>query len=326
MRKNIQYFYKLCLVLIVIGLINIWCICWPISAQPINDNARNKQVINSIKLETEKLLQPIPKQQQNCLKKQKYCKMGNSIFPFYRATNYLFWSDFFQDSRLNKFGNAKTKTWLSGDLHVDNFGTFDNDEGEVIFDLNDFDESVIADYQYDLWRLATSIILASNENNLLDQSQQAEVIDNLSESYLDTLASYTGNDDEKKIYFTNSNTNKHLKKLLKKAQEKTRQDLLNKWTKIDQNNQRKFDLSSEKLALPCAIKEQIKYQILVYSQPIAKKLDYQNNFFQVKDIARRLNAGLGSLGTPRYSVLIEGKTDQLDDDLILDIKRQSKPI
>ncbi|HNB51839.1 MAG TPA: DUF2252 family protein, partial [Anaerolineales bacterium] len=45
----------------------------------------------------------------------------------------------------------------------------------------------------------------------------------------------------------------------------------------------------------------------------------------VKDFAIRLNAGTGSLGTPRYYLLIEGKTDHPQDDVILDLKRQTKP-
>jgi len=40
----------------------------------------------------------------------------------------------------------------------------------------------------------------------------------------------------------------------------------------------------------------------------------------VKDVALRLHAGVGSLGVPRYYVLIEGSTTSLDDDVILDVK------
>ncbi|ACK67548.1 conserved hypothetical protein [Rippkaea orientalis PCC 8801] len=325
MNKLIKIFPKLFLVFIIIGLLNIWGIGSKTLAEPINNNQRTEQIVKSIESDTAKLLEGMPQQEQDCLKAQKYCKMGEAIFPFYRATNHLFWSDFAQDSRLNQFGNPKTKTWLSGDLHIDNFGSYANDKGEVIFDLNDFDESMVADYQYDLWRLATSIILASNQGNLLSPSEQEQVIEELSESYLNTLASYQGNDDETKIYFTQKNTSNPVKKLLEKAQKQTQEELLNEWTTVE-NNQRKFDLSNSKLGSPCDLQDTIKAQINAYSQPIIQTLNYDKTFFTIKDIARRLNAGLGSLGTPRYYVLIEGKTSNLDDDLLLDIKRQYKPI
>src|SRR5690606_7049812 len=48
-------------------------------------------------------------------------------------------------------------------------------------------------------------------------------------------------------------------------------------------------------------------------------------YFTIKDIAGRVNAGMGSLGTPRYYVLIEGAGGGAGDDRILDVKRQAEP-
>ena len=45
----------------------------------------------------------------------------------------------------------------------ENFGTSDNAFGQIIENINDFDESVIADFQFDVWRMATSVILSSAE-------------------------------------------------------------------------------------------------------------------------------------------------------------------
>jgi uncharacterized protein (DUF2252 family) len=49
------------------------------------------------------------------------------------------------------------------------------------------------------------------------------------------------------------------------------------------------------------------------------------DYFAVKDIARRLDAGIGSLGVRRYYMLIEGPTASHDDDIILDVKQQGTP-
>ncbi len=293
-------------------------------AQPINNSERSQQVLESIELETDSILSGANPQQRQQLKSEKYARMSQSAFTFYRATNSLFWQDFVNDSRLGKFGNAKTKTWILGDCHVDNFGAFNNDKGEIIFDLNDFDESIISDYQYDLWRLATSIILVAKNNSTISKSEQKEIIDSFIETYLDTLASYVGNDDETQIYFTEENSKGRVKETLKKAADKTRQGMLDKWSKVV-DGKRLFKLENKNLGVASEAKTAIESEMLAYGETISGKLNYDPKYFQVKDVAQRLNAGLGSLGTPRYYLLIEGETDDLDDDHILDIKRQSQP-
>ena len=71
--------------------------------------------------------------------------MAESAFTFLRGTAHLFWSDPGADERLSDFGDPRVRGWVQGDLHTDNFGAFDNDRGTVVYDLNDFDEAVLAD-------------------------------------------------------------------------------------------------------------------------------------------------------------------------------------
>ncbi|EAZ92362.1 DUF2252 domain-containing protein [Crocosphaera chwakensis] len=309
---------------IVIILIN-FCL-FPISvlAKGEHNQNKNKEVVEKI--------QEANNQLKNDIKYEKYCRIACAAFPFYRATNYLFWDDFSKDNRFSKFSSEQTNIWISGDLHVDNFGAYHNDENEVIFDLNDFDESVISNYQYDVWRMATSIILSiSNSHtttlNLDEKNQIADVIDKFTESYLDTLAEYQGNNDETKTYFTNKNTEGEIKELIEYAEKKSRNKLLEKWT-IDEKDRKRFKTPKERDILGIASleeKEAITSQMKAYGNTLTGKLEYNENYFKVKDIAPRLKAGLGSLGTPRYYILLEGESDSLEDDRILDIKRQSKP-
>jgi len=62
-----------------------------------------------------------------------------------------------------------------------------------------------------------------------------------------------------------------------------------------------------------------------YDQTLSGDIRYNQQFFYTKDVVRRLSAGTGSLGTPRYYVLIEAATKSANDDCILDIKLQTKP-
>lgn len=263
----------------------------------------------------------------------KFCKMASSPFVFLRGSNHLFWQQYANDPRLTKFGSSKTKIWLQGDLHAENFGAFDNDQGEVVYSVNDFDAAVIADYQFDVWRMAVSIVLVARQNEKLEnkpleitQDQLEEVIDEFAESYLDTLASYRGNDKETQSYFTAKTTKGALSKFLKQtAKKESRVKMLNKWCS-KKNNVRKFNLDDDRLdKVDLAVRKQIEHVIDDYRKTLRGDLKDNRDYFKVKDVAKRLRAGTGSIGTPRYYVLIEAKSDDPDDDRILDVKKQGAP-
>lgn len=92
-------------------------------------------------------------------RKAKFCIMQKSPFRFYRGANHVFFHDF---SRLKEFSPLMRKraheVWISGDLHTENLGSFENGKNEVVYDVNDFDESTVGDYQFDVWRMVTAIV------------------------------------------------------------------------------------------------------------------------------------------------------------------------
>ena len=51
------------------------------------------------------------------------------------------------------------RIWIHGDLHVENFGTYLNSDGRLIFDINDFDEAYLGRFMWDLQRFAASLAL-----------------------------------------------------------------------------------------------------------------------------------------------------------------------
>jgi uncharacterized protein (DUF2252 family) len=256
----------------------------------------------------------------------KYCRMIETPFSFYRGTNHLFWSDLAGDPRFLDFGTTQTWIWLQGDLHTDNFGAFDDDDGQVVYDLNDFDETVIADYQWDVWRMAVSIVLLAEQNGGFSSTVIDNVLDLFSESYLDTIASYRGNDQELGRQFMRSNTYGLLDDFLASVEgENSRALMLDEWT-VRSGGVRIFHLAHPELdPVSAAVRSQIVSQMPSYVATTAGNLGTVSGYFKVKDVAVRLDAGLGSLGTPRYYVLIEGATASQSDDRILDIKRQGAP-
>jgi uncharacterized protein (DUF2252 family) len=254
----------------------------------------------------------------------KYAKLAKSPFRFFRGTNHLFWHDLAKDDRLDEFGNKDTYTWIQGDMHTDNFGAYDNDRGDVVYSINDFDETVLADYQYDVWRMATSIVLVARANDLDDSAD--DLVEAFAESYLDTMASYRGNNDEDEVLFTAENVGQLLADFLAEVEVKrNREKALDRWTTTD-GTDRHFDLENEDLA---ALSEPEREALLAafaeYGDTLSGRRSFDADYFTVKDVARRLNAGTGSFGTPRFYVLIEGDTVAANDDHILDVKRQSAP-
>jgi hypothetical protein len=88
---------------------------------------------------------------------EKWRKMSAGPFPFLRAT-YWRWAETIFDvcPKLKK----APKVLAIGDIHLENFGTWRDDEGRVVWGVNDFDEAAEMPYVLDLVRLATSAILA----------------------------------------------------------------------------------------------------------------------------------------------------------------------
>src|ERR1700753_660138 len=90
--------------------------------------------------------------------KLKYEAMAENMYRFYRGTCHLFYEDF---SKVEKIPTSPL-TWVCGDLHLENYGSYKGDNRLVYFDLNDFDESILAPASWELARMVNSILLAFN--------------------------------------------------------------------------------------------------------------------------------------------------------------------
>ncbi len=87
-----------------------------------------------------------------------YGRMSTSPFAFYRGAAYVMASDL--------AGSPQTgiRVQLCGDAHLANFGAFASPERRLVFDLNDFDETLPGPWEWDLKRLAASTVVAGREN------------------------------------------------------------------------------------------------------------------------------------------------------------------
>lgn len=260
---------------------------------------------------------------------EKYAVMSTSALAFFRGSAHLFWQDLGKSPQLAPFGGvASTRIWLVGDAHPNNFASLRNARGALVYDLNDFDESVIADYQLDLWRMATALVLLMRENGGFAAQDEARIVEAFSERYLNTLEACVGTELEKTATLTADNAYGKLDDFLRSvANKKSQKRLLETYTQKDESGARVLSpqASPDLAAVPSETVAALRAAMPAYGASLRGGLTYSAGRFTVKSVAQRLHAGLGSLGSSRYYVQIEGETTSPDDDVILDIKLQGPP-
>ncbi len=90
----------------------------------------------------------------------RWGRMSASPFAFYRGSAILMAAD------LAPLPRTGLTVQLCGDAHLSNFGLYGSPERELLFDVNDFDETLPGPFEWDLKRLAASFVLASRNNGL----------------------------------------------------------------------------------------------------------------------------------------------------------------
>lgn len=115
---------------------------------------------------------------------RKHALMREGLFPFLRATFYRWiqiWPEICPDLQ------SAPAVLAVGDLHVENFGTWRDNEGRLVWGINDFDEAFFLPYTHDLVRLAAGAVVAIFENQLAFKSKDA--CDAILSGYMRGLAS-----------------------------------------------------------------------------------------------------------------------------------------
>jgi uncharacterized protein (DUF2252 family) len=93
----------------------------------------------------------------------RYGRMAKSVFAFYRGTASLMAMD------LGHTPTSGIRVQACGDCHLSNFGLFATPERNLVFDINDFDETLPAPFEWDIKRLATSFYVGALDNDFSDK-------------------------------------------------------------------------------------------------------------------------------------------------------------
>jgi len=100
----------------------------------------------------------------------RFGRMSLSAFAFYRGTADIMAYD------LAKTPVSGIQAQLCGDAHLSNFGAFASPERRQVFDVNDFDETLVGPWEWDVKRLAASVVIAARQNGYTAQESRQAVL------------------------------------------------------------------------------------------------------------------------------------------------------
>ena len=242
----------------------------------------------------------------------KYKLMASSAFRFFRGSCHLF----YEDLATQQTWKDHTLSWICGDLHVENFGSYRSRHQVVYFDLNDFDESTLAHPTWEVSRFICSIFLAGKELNIQDKDLKG-IAEQLLNEYLNALK--LG-----KAYAVEKETvDGILKKYIKTVSERDPIVFLDSHSSFDKaTNQRRLIIDQKKYFTIDS--KELKTDLTRAFSTYLNTLNGQNKVklsYQVLDVAIRV-AGTGSIGLNRYVFL--AYENEMKTYVLFDMK-QSQP-
>ncbi len=246
----------------------------------------------------------------------KFRKMAESPFAFYRGSAALFYADVSRDA--DPFLNDHTsRVWIQGDLHAENFGTYMNSAGALVFDVNDFDEATVAPFTWDVKRFCASLALIGYQKALSDLEIR-DIVTLAAQSYARQVARFAASSD-RNFVLTIANAEGAVLEVLRNGRQRTRVGLLDYETDIVDGD-RQFKNNYNFIQLTDAEKMNVQAALEAYFETIPKRKRRSQMTYHVKDIARRKGLGIGSAGLLIISVLLEGDTEALENDILISMK------
>jgi len=263
-------------------------------------------------------------------------RMNASPFAFYRGAADIMAND------LAKVPHSGLMAQLCGDAHIANFGIFASPERRAIFDINDFDETFVGPFEWDVKRLAASVVVASRHRGFKKadadatvysavQSYRRAMLDFASKTELEVWYAHVSQDALiARIQAENAELAKRAKTLFVAAETRDSMQALKKFTDSTGTERRIIsvppliisakDLPAEQRTFA---EETAKRALSAYTATLSSERKHLLARYHFVDVARKV-VGVGSVGTHAFMVLMQGKS--ADDPLFLQIKEAGKSV
>jgi uncharacterized protein (DUF2252 family) len=280
----------------------------------------------------------------------RHGRMLASPFTFYRGAAKIMAAD------LKDTPRARLTTQLCGDAHLSNFGVFASPERTLLFDLNDFDETLPGPFEYDVKRMSASFNIAAR-NNAFSKDETHDVTIASVRAYREAMAQfaqmrtldiwYARLSEEQLLEAINLAVASQKGKALKKAQgiekaarqnvakARTR-DSLQALSKLGELVDGSYRIVSQPpIVIPARelgesfgmsadeIQHVIREQLSSYRATLQDDRRHLLERFEIIDVARKV-VGVGSVGTRAFIALLQGRDQQ--DPLFLQVKEATRSV
>jgi uncharacterized protein (DUF2252 family) len=269
----------------------------------------------------------------------RHGRMLVSPFAFYRGAALIMAAD------LNSTAASGLQTQLCGDAHLSNFGAYASPERRLVFDINDFDETLAGPFEWDVKRLAASMIIAARENGFSKkQSQKAALAavetyrtairDFASQSILavwyahlnieDALVEYKATLSRRKLKQSKSALKKTQARLAKARSRDSLQAIGKLTSVVDGNRQIRSDpplimrLDDMKDLDPEVMRARLGTLMQTYRKTLPSDRRHLLDHFTITDIGHKV-VGVGSVGTRAWVLLLEAGVEK--DALVMQAKQ-----
>jgi uncharacterized protein (DUF2252 family) len=260
----------------------------------------------------------------------RYGRMLVSPFTFFRGAAYLMASDLAQGPR------TKLQVQLCGDAHLSNFGGYSAPDRRLVFDMNDFDETLPGPFEWDVKRLVASFAVAGRARGFSsatrDQINQA-----VGRSYREAMASfatmgtfdvwYTRIDIEDLLKTSQGQSKTTLRRFEKNVEKARTKDSMSAFAKLTRmvDGEPRF-VSNPPLIVPASelydtsteeVIESVRRFVRSYRRTLQNDRQHLLESFRLVDLARKV-VGVGSVGTRAWIALFVGRDGA--DPLVLQLK------
>jgi uncharacterized protein (DUF2252 family) len=252
----------------------------------------------------------------------RYGRMLRSPFAFYRGSAALMASD------LGHMPHTCLTAQICGDAHLVNFGFFGSPERQLVFDINDFDETLLGPWEWDVKRLATSAVLAARELGF-SAAVSRDIARSSVRSYRERMAELAEM-SAMEVWYSHVTADSVVALIddrrrrdiaigrMQKARARSSRHAVAKYTEVIAGKLRVKENPPLVERLPEEeVAAVIQPVFRKYAQSLQDDRRHLLDQYRYVDSARRVG-GLGSVGTRSYIVVLTGRDET--DPLVLQLK------
>jgi len=245
----------------------------------------------------------------------KYARMHASPFAFFRGAVAVMAAD------LARLPNSGLFVQLCGDAHVQNLGSFAAPDGKLVFDLNDFDETIRGPWEWDVKRMAASIVLAGRESGHDGEGCESAAIIFVAH-YLGSIREFSELPilEVARHQVRREERAEPIHAALLQSQRGRPLDLMKKYTELNAHGTPRFRNQPplfRRVTGPTA--QDVLHSLTEYRESLMPARRHFFDLFRSVDVGFKV-VGTGSVGLRDYVVLFEGNGPR--DPMFLQIKQE----